>query len=323
MIYYLCLDEQSPSGGRRVAYRHVDILNQNGIEASVMHAEPGFRLNWFENDTRISYASQTALQDDDILVMPETRGPEIHKAAIGHKYVIFNQGVYQTFLHYQGNETITPYHHSNLLGVMCVSENSFEYLRFAFPHLAEDGRLRRIHISVDHDLFRYVPLHEKKRQVAFMSRKHPKDVFQVVTMLKLREVLDWNFILIDKMPESEVARIMRESMIYLEFGYPAGCPVPPLEALSSGCHVIGYTGFGGDEYAFKVTNFTNVQHGDVSTFAKVIENTCQYYDQVMESEGLLTLTEKRTERDAKYIKEVYNREIETADVLAFWEGALK
>jgi hypothetical protein len=323
MIYYICLDDQSPSGGRRVAYRHVDILNENGIDASVMHGKIGFRLNWFENDTRISYAPQTALQEDDILVIPETRGPEIHKASMGQRYVIFNQNVYKTFLHYQGNETITPYHHPNLLGVMCVSDNNFDYLRFAFPHLAEDGRLKRVHISIDHSLFEYVPLHDKKRQVAFMSRKQSEEIFQVVTMLKLREVLDWNFVLIDKMPEAEVARITKESMISLEFGHHAGCPVPPLEALACGTYVIGYTGFGGDEYAYKVTNFTNIRHGDVLTFAKVIENTCQYYDQIVKSERLLNLAEKRLEKDAKYIKEVYNREVETADVLAFWEGVFK
>lgn len=319
-IYYQCLDDARPSGGRRVAYRHVDILNSNGYDAAIMHMRPKFRLDWFDNDTKVVSAHETGLKPDDILVIPETRGPKLHEQAMGRKFVIFNQGVYQTFINYNGDEQTTPYHHPDLLGVMCVSKNSEDYLRFAFPDLKS---LKRVHISIDDNLFQHVKVADKKRQIAFMSRKHIEDVVQVVNMLKFRNALDWKMVLIDGVPETEVARIMSESAIYLEFGYPAGCPVPPLEALSSGCYVIGYTGFGADEYAYHASNLSIIRHADTLTFAKTIENVCQWFDEIWSNEGLLKITEMKSKRDADYINQNYNRDVEIKDVLDFWNGILE
>lgn len=320
MIYYLCADDQSPSGGRRVSYRHVDILNENGIPAAIMHSQPGYRLNWFENDTQVVSAYQTALGDDDILVFPETRGPQIREMAMGHKYVIFDQNAYYTWSGYTGVEMDTPF--DEALGVMCVSDNNREYLDFAFPHLM--GRLQRVHISIDHDLFTHVPIAEKKRQVALMIRKHQDEVNQVVHMLKFRnQVSHWQFVVIDNVPESEVACIMRESAVFLEFGYPAGCPVPPLEALACGSFVIGYSGFGADEYIYKTTNFKAVTHADTLNFAKVVEDTCLWLDQVIEGGGYaLDFAEQQSKRDADYIKNTYNRQVEADDILRFWRKIL-
>jgi glycosyltransferase involved in cell wall biosynthesis len=180
-----------------------------------------------------------------------------------------------------------------------------------------------VHISIDHDLFRHVPVADKKRQVAFMQRKHNEEVFQVVSMLKFRNQLDWQFVLIDNDPAEEVARVMGESAVFLEFGYPAGCPVPPLEALASGCYVIGYTGFGAEEYACKSSNFMPIRHADTSTFAKVIENTCNWFDMTWENDGMLKMAEKRSKRNAEYIQQAYNLDVEANDVLKFWKGILE
>jgi len=322
MIYYVCKDDKRPSGGRRISYRHVDVLNDNGIDAAIMHSTPGFRLTWFPNETKVMAASSTILKDDDILVYPETRGPDIYDIALDHKYVIFNQNAYYTFMHYQGNERLTPYHHPNLLGLMCVSEDNRDFLSFTFPHLDKVGKLKRVHISYDHDLFQHVPLKNKKRQVAFMQRKHAKEVFDVINILKLRSVLDWTFVLIDNIPAQEVAQIMKESAVFLEFGYPAGCPVPPLEALACGCHVIGYTGFGGDEYQKIVRGFSAIRHNDICGFAKEIERICQWFDQAWANEHMMRFAEEQSLKDAEIIHSIYNKEAEEKDVLMFWKGIL-
>ena len=322
-IYYVCLDDNRPSGGRRVAYRHVDILNDNGVDAAILHARPCFRLTWFPNTTRVVAASMTTLKDDDILVYPETRGPEIHEIAMGHKFAIFNQGAYQTFLHYRGNEATTPYHSPNLQGVMCVSEDSRQYLDYAFPHLQKEGKLKRVHISIDHDLFTHVPVKDKRRQVAFMQRKHKNELFDVINILKYRQIFDWKMVLIDNEPPKEVARIMKESAIFLEFGYPAGCPVPPLEALASGCYVIGYTGFGANEYQKRVQNFQSIPHADVIGFAKAIEKVSNWFDDIWANENtMLYIAERVSKSDARIINNTYNQEVESADVLDFWKGIL-
>ena len=46
----------------------------------------------------------------------------------------------------------------------------------------------------------------------------------------------------------EVAEMLRASHIFLVTGFPEGCPLPPLEAMASGCLVAGYSGLGGWDY---------------------------------------------------------------------------
>ena len=47
---------------------------------------------------------------------------------------------------------------------------------------------------------------------------------------------------------AEVADILRNADIFLATGFPEGCPLPPLEAMASGCVVTGFSGFGGWDY---------------------------------------------------------------------------
>lgn len=46
----------------------------------------------------------------------------------------------------------------------------------------------------------------------------------------------------------EVAALFRSSHIFLATGFPEGFALPPLEAMASGCIVVGYAGFGGWDY---------------------------------------------------------------------------
>jgi glycosyltransferase involved in cell wall biosynthesis len=74
-------------------------------------------------------------------------------------------------------------------------------------------------------------------------------VEQVLNILHARGVLDgWEVISIDGLPEHEVAERLRSCAVFLSFGHPEGCPLPPLEAMASGCVVVGYHGRGGREY---------------------------------------------------------------------------
>ena len=52
-VYYLTPDDNTPRGGVRVMYRHVDLLNANGINAKVLHTRAGFRCTWFANTSTV------------------------------------------------------------------------------------------------------------------------------------------------------------------------------------------------------------------------------------------------------------------------------
>ena len=235
-VYYLCLDDNTPSGGRRVLYRHVDILNAAGIEAAIVHQKAGFRLTWFPNDTKVTSLDESAerIQLSDIIVIPETWGPKLSEMSGGFPFVIFNQNAYYTWNGYDLNESATPYHAPNLKGVMVVSEDSKRYLQYAFPHLSPV----RVKVGLN-PIFQY---HEGKENIiAFMPRKHADEGIAALNICKWRGELDgWMVQPIDGMPYEEVAFHFGRAAVFLSTGYPEGSPMPPLEALASGCVVAGY-----------------------------------------------------------------------------------
>ncbi len=282
-VYVLSPDNDKPSGGIKILYRHVDVLNRNGIDAAVLHQNAGFRCSWFKNDTSIRYLAQTQLAEDDFLVIPEIYGP--HMAAmsdipmIGRKVrkVIFNQNCRYTFLG-QTLDTVRspgfslPYNNrDDFVGAMVVSEDSREYLEYVFPGID----IWRVYNAIDVENFKFSD--RKKKQICFMPRKHAEDALQVLGILSLRGALrDFEVVAIEGKTEVEVAEIMQESMFFLSFGYPEGCPLPPAEAMACGCVVVGYDGFGGREY-FDEAFCYPVRVGDITGFAGIVESLISQY----------------------------------------------
>ena len=56
-IYVFAPDLSHPLGGMRMLYRHVDILNANGLQAYIVHNSPKFEIGWFEYSTPVIFAS--------------------------------------------------------------------------------------------------------------------------------------------------------------------------------------------------------------------------------------------------------------------------
>jgi hypothetical protein len=176
VIYYLCSDYDTPAGGIRSIYRHVDILRRNGLEAFVVHERPGFRCTWFENETpvlswsgRRGYelprpADRPFLQLVEppgftsspaaVVVVPEIYGPHIPDIAPGVPKVILNQGVYLTFRLYSPDvreleRRVPPFRHPDVVAIIVKTHDACEYLRFAFPR----ARVFRVPNGIDPALF--------------------------------------------------------------------------------------------------------------------------------------------------------------------------
>lgn len=337
-IYYLCPEHSTPVGGVRVIYRHVDILNKQGIPAYVVHQTPGFRVTWFENSTPIVYwqngkitrlidkfkrrfqendpielrilgGKKGLITKDDILVVPEIYGPDLAYAyGRGIKKVILNQGCYLTFSGYsfQRDRLITPYRHPDVLATLVNSQEGQAYLHHAFPDLP----ILRFRLSIDPKLFYYTG--EKKRQICFSQIKNKSDALQVVNILKFRGVLkNYDLLPFINVPQHEVARICRDSLIFLSFGYPEGFGLPAAEAMASGCIVIGFHGGGGKEFFCPEFSYP-IEQGDILQFAKTVEQVIKDYE--TEPETFI----KKGRMAAEFIREHYSPEKEEAEVLLAW-----
>jgi hypothetical protein len=301
-IYYICRDWPKPAGGERVLYRHVDILNAAGIEAFILHDKPGFRLTWFDNETAVRYSEDTEIDPaNDYVVYPETFGREINKYQV--RKVVFNQNIFATWANYSLDE-FPAYLNDDVLGVMCVSDDSRRGLGYAFPGLHPV----RIHVSIL-PIFQYHQ--EKKLKLAYMPRRGGSDVHSVLSIIASRGNADgWEVVAIDGMTLEQVAHEFEDTAIFLASGAQEGCPMPPMEAIASGCFVVGYSGYGGEEY-FGPAHCYGVMAGDIIQFASTLE-------QVMSWCKMGKVYPEERKRASEWILNEYSQERERADVLSFW-----
>ncbi len=94
--------------------------------------------------------------------------------------------------------------------------------------------------------------HEPLR-IAWMPRKNKGLSGQIMDafsqrMARLYPTMPIQWVEIAKMPHEEVGQVLRPCHIFLITGFPEGCPLPPLEAMASGCIPVGFTGLGGWDY---------------------------------------------------------------------------
>jgi glycosyltransferase involved in cell wall biosynthesis len=308
-ILAVLLESDRPIGGAKMLYRHVDLLNRNGIPAAVVHMRPGFRYTWFENETVVRYLTVGLVNTSDFLVVPEVVGPCIADIGRGARKVIYNQNCYYSFLGYslEPEDQTTPYRDPEVTATLVVSEDSRRYLEYAFPGL----RILRIRYSVRPDLFFWDGA-AKKRQIAFMPRKGVEDLVQVLNILKFRGMLHgFSLVPIEGLPEREVAAILRDSAIYLSTGQAEGFGLPVAEAMACGCTVVGYHGGGGREL-FRPGFSHPVEEGDILGLARACEQVIQG---LREEPARL---EEQGREAAEFIRREYSPEAEERSIVETW-----
>lgn len=267
-IYYLTPDHPAPSGGIRAMYRHVDLLRAAGREAAILHHREGFACTWFEHATRVTAAPAVTLGPEDVLVVPEIYGPFVDRLPAGPRLIAFNQNAYLTFDRVPAGQRV-PYERFEL--AVTVSEDSAEYLRFAFDGLD----VRVVPNAIDPALFK--PAADPPgRRIALMPRKRPDEADQVLRLLGTR--LDgWVVDVIEGGSERETAERLRAASVFLAFGHREGFGLPAAEAMASGCYVVGFPAFGGREL-FDPAFSCAVEDGDVLALARATAGVLEQFE---------------------------------------------
>lgn len=302
-IYFLTPDYPKPAGGVRVIYRHVDILNEAGLNALVLHQKPKFRCDWFENETRIAAVSNVTVRRGDLLVVPELDVAVLSRLPKGVRYAIFNQNAHLTWQRPSNSDSYAATN-PDFAGVITVSEHNFEMLGYACPGC----RIERVHLSIDSDIF-YPGDASRPRQIAYMPRRGRDDATQVLEMLRARGILEgWHIAALDNLSHRQVADELRRSRIFLAFTHQEGFGLPAAEAMACGCYVIGNHGFGGGEF-FRTEFSTPVNVGDVLHFAQAVEKIIAVENR---TEGWCT---EKGDLASKSIMQTYSQARERDDVL--------
>lgn len=310
-IFYLTPSGDEPAGGVRVMYRHVDILNEAGFEAFVLHGRRGFVCTWFEHRTPVVDTASVRIGVDDLLVVPELYVGMLPSLGPGWRHVVFNQGPHLTF---QRDGAAAAAHYAtsrDLLGVLTVSEHGRRLLEYAFPHLD----VWCVRNSVELDVVRAGDARDP-RVITYMPRRANGDATLVLELLRARGALEgWTVRPLAGLTHREITRELRRSSIFLHFTYQEGFGLPAAEAMACGNLVIGFDGFGGREI-FRPEFSRPVPAGDVLAFAQAVE------DALRREEREPGWCRSLGERAAAHVSARHSERNEREDVLAFYRHIL-
>jgi glycosyltransferase involved in cell wall biosynthesis len=288
-IVFLCPSSIIPSGGVKQIYRNVKLLLDLGVDVIlVLDNDGAYNKYWLINDYDITpYYSPSLfltlysnslkkkvlfesvkikvksiiksllkhsrwiwqVRVDDIIVIPEIWNKDIRGVFLENDIIIFNQNCFYTVNNYANLD--------NLKGVLTVSKYAESFLKLIY----QKDMVKRILLGIDTNVFSFE--FSKKKIVCYMSRKRPDDIKQLLFLTNLCEDFnEWDFVNICNKSELEVARILKQSMIFLSTSDSEGFGLPPAEAMSCGCVVVGYDGGGGREFFVEGLNF-KIQSGDI------------------------------------------------------------
>lgn len=239
---------RKPTGGVAVLYQIAQWLHQDGLPVALVPREPGtWQPQNISTDIPVMAWDDLHLKPDDIWLVPEgwvnALAPGLQATA---RCVVYVQNWAYLFSSLPDNVDWR----SLPVSFLAVSDPVRWYIHETTGH--NPPILRP---GIDLSLFRPSenPLSGPQSgpvRVAFMPRKNKAladQIRQGVSALRHGKA-PVQFVPIHGMTSDQVARTLASCHIFLGTGFPEGCPLPPLEAMASGCLYVGYSGFGGWDY---------------------------------------------------------------------------
>jgi hypothetical protein len=234
------------TGGLKTAYRHAELLSELGFDAAVF--QPDGPPSWFE--TRARLLTRFTPEAGDVLVFPEVLNgilTEMAQARVAARKVLFCQAHYYTLFN-----AIAPERYRGLgfERVACQSEIAKGFLERVLG-LCDVAILP---CFIDTELF--FP-RVKSMQIAAIPKKLPREAaaIQRIFRLKYPQLASTGWEIIESRSERETADIFGRSAIVLSLPFLESFGLVPLEAMASGAIAVGFTGYGGQEYATPKNGF--------------------------------------------------------------------
>lgn len=275
-LTYLCPNAKKASGGVKVIYRHVSLINEMqipGVRAQIFHPKDvDFRCE--ASFTNLNFKKDFIFnKKHEVFVIHEMWAAREAKIARekGIRYIIQVQGGYDIFRKADVDSVYAAYQYAER--ITCVSDDIYACLIFLFPEF--EHKIYRLHLSVEEDLFK--PAAHKENMITYMPRKLDKHSTLVLNFIARKLPASWKISPIQNMNQLAVAETLSRSKIFLSFSELEGLGLPPIEAALAGNLVIGYTGEAGKEYWLD-GQFHEVNCGDIRKFSETILNKIKEID---------------------------------------------
>ena len=213
---------------------------------------------------------EMALRGNDILVVPEFMLSLAQEAFPTSRKIILVQNPFSYLTTFDDTRQrgIDPY--AGVLLSLGVSQMCLEAIR-----LTGAGPDALVTVGPDFGIFEYRS--DKKMQIAYMPRKRRAEARVVIEALRRGgKVNGFDIVEVEGKPQASVARILSESMFFISFLKRESLGFPAMEAMASGCVVVGYTGTGGREY-FDAETGIPVAEDDTAALVRAVEDSVEAY----------------------------------------------
>jgi hypothetical protein len=253
------------TGGDFIAIDHITTLNRLGFAAKALYLRNDrgylqFSVPVVSGDVR--------LNEHDIVVIGE-----IHKHLFDRIRpmncikVLHNQNPFYTFMGFDSVPQLNEYPLAYVLTTSSYTKKLLHGLGVSKPILV-----------VRPFIPAYFSPGEKVLQIAYTTYKRGFEPSFVIGAFKSRrpELAHIPWVELRNMTRPECARIMAQSAIYAAFPLLEGLGLMNLEAMASGCQIVGYTGSGGIEYATH-ENGVWIEEGDHEAFVLGLKEACELF----------------------------------------------
>jgi hypothetical protein len=252
------------TGGDFVSLDHIAALRRAGFNALAFY---GASDDGFHKFSVPVARLGIAFQPEDILVLGEVYSWQQARPVPGIK-VMHNQNPYLTFT---GIESVAALNAYPLDHILVPSD-------FCAARLTEMGVKKSI-LRVHPALPDYFAPAAKSLCIAYAPGKRPNEAAYVKGYFQAAAPdyahLPW--VALENRTRKDCAAAMAQACVYAAFPHLESLGLMNLEAMASGCHVVGYTGHGGAEYASD-TNGDWIADGDHADFVKKLIAACRLFE---------------------------------------------
>jgi hypothetical protein len=252
----------------RTIYRHAELINREfgeTLRAQVHHPQdPDHVPDWFTPRVPVKKERRWS-PESELVIVPEVWAHPLggQLRATGLNYCVFVQNGYSIHSHGSYDELVRAY--ADAARVLTISADTTRCVTALFADVAP--KVLELQNSVDAS--RFDSAARKENVISYMPRKQAAHAAMVRFHSAPHLPAGWTFDAIDGVVETEVARRLSRSRIFLSFAELEGFSLPPVEAALAGNYVIGYTGEGAREY-WDPPIFTEVRVGDAVGFATLV-----------------------------------------------------
>lgn len=254
------------SGGHFVALEHIAALSAMGFNAKVYYVGAP---DGFAQFTVPAVRAGAPLLPDDVIVVGED-----HKALLKELKnlscikVLHHQAFFYTFAGFDSISDLTAYPFARVIVASDFAATRLKALGVAYP-------VSRVRPAVPQA---FAP-GAKRLQIAYAPHKRPIEANFLRGYFGARapEYAHVPWVPLVNMSRADCARGMGQSAIYAALPLLESLGLMSLEAMASGCHVVGYTGQGGSEYATPA-NGDWIADGDHDAFVEKLRDACKLYE---------------------------------------------